>query len=74
MTRRGSILTPSGAAAWEEVGPHAERPVFDRLLGSVAEGVARRSPCPVLVARRSAAPDPPDADRVDVRSYRPEDA
>ncbi len=38
------------------VGPHAERPVFDRLLGSVAEGVTRRASCPVLVARRSALP------------------
>ncbi|MGB3542356.1 universal stress protein, partial [Rubrivirga sp.] len=41
------------------VGPHDERPVFDRLLGSVAEGVARRSSCPVLVARRTADPDAP---------------
>ncbi|MDT0630849.1 universal stress protein [Rubrivirga sp. S365] len=51
------------------VGPHAERPVFDRLLGSVAEGVARRARCPVLVARRSAAPGPLDAADVDGRSY-----
>lgn len=44
------------------VGPHAERPLFDRLLGSVAEGVARRAPCPVLVARRTAAQGgPPSA-------------
>lgn len=55
------------------VGPHAERPVFDRLLGSVAEGVARRAPCPVLIARRSAAPGP-DGDAVDAWSYRPEPA
>ncbi len=54
------------------VGPHAERPVFDRLLGSVAEGVARRASCPVLVARQSAATGRDDEDVVDVRSYRPE--
>ncbi len=42
------------------VGPHAERPLFDRLLGSVAEGVVRRASCPVLVARRSAATEPDD--------------
>ena len=42
------------------VGPHAERPVFDRLLGSVAEGVVRRVRCPVLVARRSAAVEAED--------------
>ena len=53
------------------VGPHAERPVFDRLLGSVAEGVARRATCPVLIARTSAAPRPAD-DEVDVRSHLPE--
>ena len=40
------------------LGPHAERPVLEWLLGSVAEGVVRRVTCPVLVARRSAAPDP----------------
>ena len=54
------------------VGPHAERPVFDRLLGSVAEGVARRAACPVLIARESAAPEAHD-DEVDVRSYLPEE-
>ncbi|MEO0559773.1 MAG: universal stress protein [Bacteroidota bacterium] len=50
------------------LGPHAERPVFDKLLGSVAEGVARRASCPVLVARASASPDgsPPD---VNTHSY-----
>ncbi|MEM1118081.1 MAG: universal stress protein [Bacteroidota bacterium] len=37
------------------VGPHAERPAFDRLLGSTARNVVRRMPCPVLVARRSVA-------------------
>lgn len=41
------------------LGPHAERPVFDRLLGSVAEGVARRAACPVYIARSSAAPEGP---------------
>ena len=56
------------------VGPHAERPVFDRLLGSVAEGVARRARCPVLIARRSAAPGPHDEASVDPRSYEPEPA
>ena len=55
-------------------GPHAERPVFDRLLGSVAEGVARRAPCPVLVARRSAATEPGADDVVDPESYWPEAA
>ena len=54
------------------IGPHAERPVFDRLLGSVAEGVARRAACPVLIARQSAAPEPHDDDEVDARSYLPE--
>jgi nucleotide-binding universal stress UspA family protein len=38
------------------VGPHAERPVFDTLLGSVAEGIVRRAACPVWVARATAAP------------------
>lgn len=42
------------------VGPHAERPLFDRLLGSVAEALARRAACPVLIARQSAAPDSAD--------------
>ena len=56
------------------LGPHAERPVFDRLLGSVAEGVARRARCPVLVARRSAAPDAEADDGVDPASYTPETA
>lgn len=51
------------------VGPHAERPVFDRLLGSVAESLARRAPCPVLVARRSGAPPVGAVDVVDRRSY-----
>lgn len=50
------------------VGPHDDRPVLDGLLGSVAEGVARRAPCPVWVARRSAANGPA---AVDARSYRP---
>ena len=54
------------------VGPHAERPVFDQLLGSVAEGVARRAACPVLIARQSAAPDADDEEEVDARSYLPE--
>lgn len=39
------------------LGPHAERPVFDKLLGSVAEGVARRTTCPVFIARVSAHPE-----------------
>lgn len=52
------------------VGPHAERPVFDRLLGSVAEGVARRAACPVLVARKTAAPGPTDDEEVDARGHR----
>lgn len=38
------------------IGAHAERPVFDTFLGNVAEGVARRSARPVLVARQSAEP------------------
>ena len=48
------------------LGPHAERPVFDRLLGSVAEGVARRATCPVYIARVSAAPE---GSGVDTHSY-----
>ncbi len=52
------------------VGPHAERPLFDRLLGSVAEGVARRAPCPVLVARQTAAPGDVEP-LVDAWSYEP---
>ena len=52
------------------VGPHAERPLFDRLLGSVAEGVVRRAPCPVLVERRTAAFDE-DEPLVDPWSYEP---
>ena len=51
------------------VGPHAERAVFDQLLGSVAEGVARRADCPVLIARQSAAPEPGDHAAVDAWSY-----
>ena len=51
------------------VGSHAERAVFDRLLGSVAEGVARRADCPVLIARQSAAPGPGDHAAVDAWSY-----
>ncbi|WP_412061953.1 universal stress protein [Rubrivirga sp. IMCC45206] len=49
------------------VGPHGDRPVLDRLLGSVAEGVARRAPCPVWVARRSVGDGPAT---VDEQSYR----
>ncbi|GAB5535042.1 MAG: universal stress protein [Rubricoccaceae bacterium] len=50
------------------LGPHAERPVFDRLLGSVAEGVARRVSCPVLIARASAEPEDV-APSIDTHSY-----
>lgn len=50
------------------IGPHAERPVFDRLLGSVAEGVARRARCPVLVARQSATSGSVGGRSVDARS------
>lgn len=49
------------------LGPHAERPVFDRLLGSVAEGVARRTSCPVYIARKSAVPREPSS--VDPHRY-----
>ena len=50
------------------LGPHAERPVFDKLLGSVAEGVARRALCPVLIARASAMPEE-GLPRIDAHSY-----
>lgn len=50
------------------VGPHGDRPLFDRLLGNVAEGVARRAPCPVWIARRSAEPGPDD-EAADPLSY-----
>lgn len=51
------------------VGPHAERPVFDRLLGSTARSLVRRMPCPVLVARASAAVDAEDdVPEVDARA------
>lgn len=50
------------------VGPHGDRPFFDRLLGNVAEGMARRAPCPVWVARCSAEPVPDDQ-AADAASY-----
>jgi len=50
------------------LGPHAERPVFDKLLGSVAEGVARRVSCPVLIARGSAEPED-TLPSIDTHSY-----
>ncbi|WP_412069945.1 universal stress protein [Rubrivirga sp. IMCC43871] len=50
------------------VGPHDDRPVLDGLIGSVAEGIARRAPCPVWVARSSVVDG---VETVDARSYRP---
>jgi nucleotide-binding universal stress UspA family protein len=40
------------------VGTHGRRGLTRLLLGSVAEGVVRAAPCPVLVVRPKAAPEP----------------
>ncbi len=40
------------------VGTHGRRGITRLLLGSVAEGVVRLAPCPVLVVRPKAAPEP----------------
>lgn len=40
------------------VGTHGRRGVSRLILGSVAEGVVRLAPCPVLVMRRKALPAP----------------
>jgi nucleotide-binding universal stress UspA family protein len=44
------------------VGTHSRRGLSRMLLGSVAEGVVRLAPCPVLVVRPRETPDVPSID------------